>query len=144
MDVVIKYLIKGSFGEVLVKLIYSEDPRRALFKYYESVGTAFSLNSSTLLGGCSDTGDYDRNKKAFDLLMKEREEIEREIGIQLEWSGPEPSRRAARIMAYYPQPITIEEIADSPETKQKIIERSIGIVRKFKQAFTPRIQRLSI
>jgi len=36
MDVVIEYLIKVSFGEVSVKLIYSEDPRRALLKYYAS------------------------------------------------------------------------------------------------------------
>ena len=91
-----------------------------------------------------DTGDYDRNKKAFDLLMKERDEIEKEIGIQLEWSGPEPSRRAARIMAYYPQSITVEGVADSPEVKQRIIEWAIDIVRRFKQAFTPRIQRLQI
>ncbi len=44
MDVVIEYLIKGGFGEALVKLIYSEDPRRALLKYYAREGQDSSLN----------------------------------------------------------------------------------------------------
>ncbi len=91
-----------------------------------------------------DAGDYDRNKRAFDLLMKERDEIEKEIGIRLEWSSPEPSRRAARVMAYYPQSVTIEEVAESPETKQNIVEWSVDIIKKFKQIFTPRIQRLKV
>ena len=91
-----------------------------------------------------DTGDYDRNKRAFDLLIKDREEIEKEIGIQLEWSGPEPSRRAARIMAYYPEPLTIEDVAENPEVKQRIIEWSIDMTRKFRQVFTPRIQKLEV
>ena len=69
------------------------------------------------------------------------------FGLELEVlriDNSKPSRRAARIMTYYLQSITIEEVADSHEVKQRIIEWSIDIVRKFKQSFTPRIQRLSI
>lgn len=36
IDVVVEYLVKGGFGKLSVKLIYSEAPARALFKYYES------------------------------------------------------------------------------------------------------------
>ncbi len=36
LDIVVEYLIKCRVGEVSVKLIYSNDPVKALRKYYEA------------------------------------------------------------------------------------------------------------
>jgi len=90
-----------------------------------------------------DTGDYTHNKKIFDMLIKEKEKIEEEIKENLEWSSLE-LRRMSRIMIYYPQTITIEEVAEDPQVKQKIINWCIDIIKKFKQVFTPRVQKLRI
>ena len=90
-----------------------------------------------------DTGDYTRNKKIFDMLIKEKEKIEEEIKEKLEWSSLE-LRRMSRIMIYYPQSITIEEVTEDPEVRQKIIDWSIDVIKKFRKTFTPRIQKLKI
>lgn len=90
-----------------------------------------------------DTGNYDKNKQAFDFLYKMKDVIENEIKEQLIWDRLD-NARASRIYAKYPDNITIEDIAENEELRGRLLNWSIEIGKKFRVTFTKKIKNLSI
>lgn len=84
-----------------------------------------------------DMEDYDRNKAAFDALIAQRAEIEREIGETLEWRRIE-SRRACRI--FVARGITLN---DPPEVLETGKEWSVTTILRFVDTFRPLIKKLN-
>ena len=76
-----------------------------------------------------DSGDGDENKEYFDRLLKNRDEIELELGEPLEWERLD-SKRACRIALYREG-----SIEDSSEELQNIHEWAIRNLLKFKKVF---------
>jgi hypothetical protein len=86
-----------------------------------------------------DTPDRERNVAIFDALQQQREAIEREIGMPLDWQ-PLENRRAKRISAYAPFPATIEA---SPEELSRLREWAIATTLGVVGAFRPRLKVLA-
>lgn len=85
-----------------------------------------------------DTGDRKRNKKAFSILSQQKDEIESEIGVALDWQRLD-EKQASRIALARPGTIT-----DPPEkleeNKQWALERMLDFV----DTFQPRIKELRL
>jgi hypothetical protein len=76
------------------------------------------------------------NKKIFDLLMNDKEEIEKECGNDLEWERLE-DRQSSRIALY-----RNGSIDDNEKTLQEIRDWSILNVIKFKKVFGNRLKKV--
>lgn len=83
-----------------------------------------------------DREDVSWNKRLFDALFDQREEIEFEFGESLEWERLD-HRRASRIAAKRPG-----SIEDSPETLDEIQDWAIDRLLRFRRVFGPRISAL--
>lgn len=83
-----------------------------------------------------DPGDKDTNLRAFERLLGEKDEIEREISENLTWD-PIPDARACRIYVARPFDFTFSE-AEQQEVKAWGVET----MRKFVEAFRPRLQQI--
>jgi CBS domain-containing protein len=85
-----------------------------------------------------DTGDREENNRTFNALLKQRESIEQEIGIPLNWDQLEGTKRGAcRIYVTRPTQIT-----DPPEDIEQAKQWAIETMLKFVDAFRGRIKRL--
>ena len=81
------------------------------------------------------SGDREENNRTFHALLKQRESIENEIGIPLNWDQLEGSKRGAcRIYLARPAQIT-----DSPEDIEQAKQWAIETMLKFVDAFRGRI-----
>lgn len=74
---------------------------------------------------------FEHNKKAFDLLRAQQEEIEKEIGQPLSW---EELPRARRIAVY-----TVGTIAEPPERLSQLQDWAVEMLGKFAKVFRRRI-----
>jgi len=83
-----------------------------------------------------DTGEKARNKRAFDVLYEERDEVKQAIGEDLVWERLE-SKRASRVFAFRPVLIT-----DPPQNLTKAREWAVITTLRFLDAFQNRIARL--
>ena len=84
-----------------------------------------------------DNTDRDWNKALFDRLMERRESIERELGIELEWSRLD-TRRASRVAMVREGSIDDDDRA-LDEVRVWMIERLLA----FKKAFGPHLDELT-
>jgi len=76
------------------------------------------------------------NKKIFDLLYSEKDEIEKDFGNKLEWERLD-DRQSSRIALY-----RNGSIDDDEQTLNEIKEWSISNVLKFKKVFSNRIKKV--
>ena len=85
-----------------------------------------------------DTGEREENKRVFDLLYNQRENIEKEMGIVLNWHQLEDTKRSAfRISLARPAKIT-----DPPEELEQAKQWAVDTMLKFVVAFRGRIKKL--
>lgn len=111
--------------------------------YTMAVGRAgfeirFTHNSKKNQVGCNIVISLDNAKDAFDLLKKDRELIEAEIGNQLEWKRLD-SKKESRIALYHPD-LAIED----PQQREKARVWLYEMAEKFYQAFFGRIRALDM
>lgn len=85
-----------------------------------------------------DTGDRAVNKRAFNLLSEQKEEIEKQIGVPLEWDLL-PTKRACRISIS--QPGTVN---DPPEVMEKTKSWALMSMIRLVDTFQPRIKELAL
>ena len=83
-----------------------------------------------------DSGERERNKRAFDRLEQQKELLESELEATLEWERLE-NRRASRISIRRPG-----SIDDSQETLEEIRRWIVDRLLAFKQVFGPRLPEL--
>ncbi len=83
-----------------------------------------------------DTGNQVINKRAFDLLEAYKEEIENQVGTELDWDRLD-NRRASRISWYYGPPATI---MDSGEKLEELKDWTVESFFKFRGIMSPHIQ----
>ena len=84
-----------------------------------------------------DAGDKELNKRTFDELQADRNEIERSID-----AGPSPDWQWLRHDAYSFSSISIRRdgaIDDSPEKLEQIRAWMLDLLPKFKEVFDPRV-----
>lgn len=86
-----------------------------------------------------DTGDRERNLAIFEALQQQREDIERGVGVPLDWQALE-GRRATRIAAYAPFPATIQA---SQQELNQLKEWVIATTLEMVSAFRPRLKALA-
>ncbi|MCL4263895.1 MAG: CBS domain-containing protein [Anaerolineae bacterium] len=85
-----------------------------------------------------DSGDKKANEKAFDLLYQQKNQIESEIDLELDWQ-PLKSKRASRICVEHPGN------ANMSETELKVLQEwAIETMLKFVDAFQYRIKELDL
>lgn len=89
-----------------------------------------------------DTGDAERNEKAYDALLEDKVDIEKEIGIPLSWERLE-DRRVCRIRVYYNEPLDILDVKRR-NIQDELINWSIETVKKFKKSFFHRIKKVKL
>jgi len=87
-----------------------------------------------------DTGDKARNKKAFDLLELNKQEIESRLGVVLEWERLN-HRKASRISWYYTQQASI---MDSESKLENLRAWIIPSFFKYRQIMLPYTQKLAL
>lgn len=87
-----------------------------------------------------DTEDRRRNVAIFEALQRQREEIERDIGVPLDWQALE-GRRAKRIAAYAPFPAMIPA---SPEELRRLKEWAVATTGEIVHVFRPRLKALTV
>lgn len=85
-----------------------------------------------------DTGDHDTNKRAFDMLLGERADIEDALGESLEWTRLE-NRRASRIYAHLEGDVT-----SPPDTLEALKGWGVDMLVKFKGVLGPRVKALRL
>lgn len=102
-------------------------------------GWAFIPQSRFRVEVYIDTLERERNVAIFTALQQQREAIEREVGVTLDWQDLE-NRRATRIAAYAPFPATIEAATEDLDQLQEwAITMTIAMVG----AFRPRLRALA-
>jgi len=91
-----------------------------------------------------DTGNAERNEKAYDALLEDKTDIEKEIGVSLSWERLE-EKKACRIRAYYnrDKPSDILDVKKA-NMQGELINWSIEIAKKFKKSLTPQIKKLKL
>ena len=148
-------LLYQQFFQELAEKLYSEGlakTRKGLPQNWLSIGAGksgfwysavFTRDNRYRIELVIDTGNYDRNKKIFNKLKEYKEEIEKNIGFQLNWNKLENSR-CSRIELYYHEPIRIEEVIEDENKKKELINWTINIIKKFKKTFTPKIKTIEI
>lgn len=79
-------------------------------------GAAFTYNNRFKVELYIDTGDGEKNKRAFEWLYREKEEVEQELGKELSWERLE-NARASRVAVYTEGTIEAgeKELADLKE-----------------------------
>ena len=85
-----------------------------------------------------DTGDKETNKRAFDMFIGQKNEIENELGIPVAWERLD-DRRASRIAAYQGG-----KIEDNSEALDSLKVWAIEKMIRFYQTFSPRITKLNL
>jgi hypothetical protein len=101
-----------------------------------SFGVVFGRNALMRVELYIDTGDGVINKKAFDDLLAQREDIEREVGEKLSWQRLDTAR-ASRIAAHHAGQVT-----DIDPLRAEHLEWSATMVNQFRLAFGNRIKEL--
>jgi len=104
------------------------------FNYGASFATGRKLRAEIYI----DVGDKIGNEQAFDLLLSEKQEIEREFGGSLEWQKLE-ARRACRISAVR-QDTAVDQLPGREEELRKwLIEKLLAL----KRVIGPRLKNAS-
>ena len=87
------------------------------------------------------TGDYAKNKGAFDRLHENSELIEHNLGEPLTWERLD-NRRASRIAAYHSGSVDVESLSDQ---KHDAVQRwAVDLLPRFRDAFEPHIAALDL
>jgi hypothetical protein len=97
---------------------------------------AFTKDSELRVELYIDTGSQKDNKAAFDALCEQKTEIEKEIGIPLNWQRLD-DKRASRISLARPA-----SLDDPPEQQEATKQWALETMLKFVDAFQPRIKDL--
>jgi hypothetical protein len=87
-----------------------------------------------------DTGDGEKNRRAFDALSENKAEIEEALGTKLAWERLETAR-ASRVALYWPETVTV---MDAEDRLSALREWAIETVAKFKQVLRPHIVGLDL
>lgn len=95
-----------------------------------SYGTSFAQGGRVRAELYIDVGELDRNKKLFDWLLEQRQNIETEFGESLDWERLD-DRRASRIAIYR------EGSIDDVEILKEIQTWAIQELLKFRKVFSP-------
>lgn len=103
-----------------------------------AIGSSFTGDGRFRVELYVDTGDRERNKKAFALLKQSQAEIEEAIGDVLEWEEI-PDKRASRIAVY--RTGTIE---DALRSTDEYVSWAAQRMSKFREVFQPRIRQLEL
>lgn len=85
-----------------------------------------------------DTGDKEVNKKAFDMFIGQKNEIEKELETSISWERLD-EKRACRIATYHEG-----RIEDNAQSLDALKAWAIEMMIKFYQSFSPRIARLNL
>ncbi len=83
-----------------------------------------------------DLGDEAANKAAFDKLLEKKDEVEKLIGVPLNWERLD-QRRASRVSISYPFRIT-----DEPEKHAEVKKWGVEMMLKFIEVFSPLVRTL--
>ena len=94
-----------------------------------SYGHSFAAGNRVRTEIYVDSGDADENKQFFDRLFEDRETIESEFGVRLEWERLD-NKRACRVALY-----RAGSIEDSSEDLQEIHDWGIRNLLQFKKVF---------
>jgi len=97
----------------------------------------FTVNSVSKRVGCEIFMYDESSKQYFDLLQNQKEEIESELGYELEWQRLD-ERKGSRIVIYRDGTI------DNEQERQELIEWLYAKSTEFHQVFGQRILRLDI
>lgn len=105
-----------------------------------SIEAAFASEDRFRVGLTINTraGDSTRNKAAFDALYAQREAVERELGVALEWERLD-EWVMSRVAAYRTGSI------DSPqEVLDELTDWAVDLLPRFRDAFAPRVADLDL
>lgn len=83
-----------------------------------------------------DNGDRENNGHIFDALFEDRDSIEKELGVKLDWTGQPNNRFYATIGIS--QPATID---DAPAHLVEVRDWMLEYIPKFKETIEPRLQK---
>lgn len=97
-------------------------------------GMSFGLGNRARVELYIDLNDHDKNKRLFDLIQIDKEEIEQSYGSPLEWERLD-EKRACRIAIYRQG-----SVEDDTNTLEAIKEWSINQLLKIKETFAPRLK----
>ena len=86
-----------------------------------------------------DTADAETNRRALEELKQEQETIEEAIGHAVEWDQSE-TRRAQRLVVFWPAPLTIMSPSDELEAAR---QWAVDLTPKFAGAMKPRLATIS-
>ena len=78
-----------------------------------------------------DVGDKDANKKAFDRLRRDSEEITQAVGQDLDWDRLD-NKKASRISLYYADPIDVSEYERWPDAQEWLIDAMVRMRDAFR------------
>jgi CBS domain-containing protein len=98
-----------------------------------SFGWVFSGTGNLRVELYIDAGDRKQNKAAFDTLLAQRADVEREIARPLDWDRLD-NRRASRISASFPARIT-----DPPDRLEEAQQWALDMMLRFVYAFRRRV-----
>lgn len=94
---------------------------------------AFGRNGTFRIELYIDTGDAGRNKRLFDSLHAERDEIEKEVGYELDWQRLD-NKRASKVVR-----ILEGRITDSREELKVLAEKAAAAMVLLTKVFEPRL-----
>jgi len=103
-----------------------------------AIGSSFTRDGRFRVELYIDTGDKERNKRAFALLKESQAEIEEAIGDRLEWEEI-PDKRASRIAVY--RAGTIE---DALKSTDEYVNWAAERLSRFREVLQPRIRQLEL
>jgi hypothetical protein len=103
-----------------------------------SVATSFTQDQKLRVELYIDVGERAKNKAAFDALEKDREAIEEQLGVALDWQRLE-EKQACRICYD-----TDGSIGDDRTHLAELEDWAVEWVGKFHEVFKPRVQRLRL
>ena len=83
-------------------------------------------------------GDRERNKRAFDALVRQRDVLEEELGYSITWDRQDDKKRSRVFVS------RMGSVDDSPEMLAELREWAVQKVGDFDRVFRPRVQQLEL
>ena len=102
------------------------------------IGSAFTIDKRFRVELYIDTGDRQRNKRAFAALHGSQEEIERAIGEELDWDEI-PDKRASRISVY-----RTGWLDEATQQVNDYVAWAAQRMALFREVFQPRLKELEL
>lgn len=98
---------------------------------------SLTVSSTRKRAGCEVYMSRSSAKQAFELLKKQQDEIEKELGYSLDWQ-PLESKEATRIVIYRPGDIY------NTQQRQELKEWFLKTAEQFHKVFSPRVKALQL